>query len=63
VRPKAIRRWTSKKKITTGIAIRVDPAITAPQSTPPMLPPRKLVSQSVTVCFDSECRMMLAKMY
>jgi hypothetical protein len=32
VSPKAIRRWTSRKKMTTGIAVSVDAAISAPQS-------------------------------
>ena len=32
VRPKTIFRCTSRKKITTGIAVSVDPAISAPQS-------------------------------
>ena len=56
VRPNAIRRCTSRKKITTGIAINVEAAITAPQSTP-RAPPRKFVSQTVIVCFELACRM------
>ena len=48
--------------MTTGIAISVDAAMTAPQSTP-RDPPRKFVSQTVIVCFELLCRMMLAKMY
>ena len=38
VRPKAIRRWTSRKKTTTGIAVNVDAAISPPQSVPRAVP-------------------------
>src|SRR5690606_13524485 len=33
--PPVMRPWTMRKKIITGIAIMVDPAITAPQLTAP----------------------------
>ena len=32
VSPNAMRRWTRRKKITTGIAVSVDAAISPPQS-------------------------------
>ena len=38
VSPKAIRRWTKRKKATTGIAVSVDAAIKAPQSVPREVP-------------------------
>ena len=38
VSPKAIRRWTSRKKMTTGIAVSVDAAISAPQSVLRLVP-------------------------
>ena len=38
VRPKAIRRWTSRKKTTTGIAVSVEAAISAPQSVLRLVP-------------------------
>src|SRR5207302_8114646 len=38
VRPKTIRRWTSRKKTTTGIAVSVDAAISPPQSVPRAVP-------------------------
>ena len=51
VSPNEILRCTSRKKTTTGIAINVDPAISAPKSVCLLLP-RKYDSQTVTVCFD-----------
>src|SRR5581483_8388489 len=38
VRPKAIRRCTSRKKITTGTAVSVEAAIRAPQSVCRLVP-------------------------
>jgi hypothetical protein len=38
VRPKAIFRWTRRKKITTGIAVSVDAAISPPQSVARLVP-------------------------
>ena len=38
VRPKAIFRWTRRKKITTGIAVSVDAAMSAPQSVALLVP-------------------------
>ena len=50
VSPNAIFRCTIRKKITTGIAVRVDAAISAPQSVSRLVP-RKYESQTVIVCF------------
>jgi len=52
VRPKAILRWTSTKKTTTGSAVSVAPAINVPQSTPRWVPVVNVASQIVTVCFS-----------
>src|SRR5205823_4913974 len=49
VRPNAMRRWTSRKKTTTGIAVSDEAAISAPQSVC-RLEPRKYESHTVTVC-------------
>ena len=38
VRPKAILRWTSRKKATTGIAVSVEAAISPPQSVLRLVP-------------------------
>src|SRR5262245_19378894 len=38
VRPKAIFRWTMRKKMTTGIAVSVEAAISAPQSVARLVP-------------------------
>ena len=38
VRPKAILRWTSRKKTTTGIAVSVEAAISPPQSVLRLVP-------------------------
>src|SRR5439155_20956129 len=62
VSPKAIRRCTSRKKTTTGIAVSVDAAISAPQSVC-RLEPRKYESQTVTVCLDWSLSSTRAKMY
>src|SRR5207302_7486756 len=62
VRPNAIRRCTSRKKTTTGIAVSVEAAISAPQSVWRLLP-RKYESQTVTVCFDWSLSRTRAKMY
>src|SRR5437870_639537 len=57
VSPNAIRFWTKRKKITTGIAVSVAPAIRPPQSVPRLVP-RNPASQIVSVCFCwSESRM------
>ena len=50
VRPKAIRRCRSTKKMTTGTAVSVAPAISEPQSVPRRVV--KLASQIVSVCFS-----------
>ena len=50
VRPNAIRRCTSTKKMITGSAVSVAPAISVPQSTPRVVPVVKFASQIVTVC-------------
>ena len=50
VRPKAICRCTSTKKITTGTAVSVAPAISEPQSVPRSVV--KFASQIVSVCFS-----------
>jgi hypothetical protein len=50
VRPKAILRCTSTKKITTGTAVSVAPAISEPQSVPREVV--KFASQIVSVCFS-----------
>ena len=50
VRPKAIRRCTSTKKMTTGTAVSVAPAISEPQSVPRSVV--KFASQIVSVCFS-----------
>ena len=38
VSPKAIRRWTMRKKMTTGIAVSVEAAISPPQSVALLVP-------------------------
>ena len=38
VRPKAIFRWTRRKKITTGMAVSVDAAMSPPQSVARLVP-------------------------
>src|SRR5581483_4233595 len=62
VSPKAIRRCTSRKKTTTGTAVSVDAAISAPQSVWRLVP-RKYDSHTVTVCFDWSFSRTRAKMY
>src|ERR1051326_691406 len=62
VRPNAIRRWTSRKKITTGMAVRDEAAISAPQSVC-RLEPRKYESHTVIVCLPWSFRRTRAKMY
>src|SRR5262249_17400973 len=62
VRPNAMRRWTSRKKNTTGIAVSVEAAIRAPQSVV-LLVPREYESHTVIVCFAWSFRRMRAKMY
>ena len=52
----------SRKKITTGIAVSVDAAISAPQSVFRLVP-RKYESQTVSVCFAPSFRRVRAKMY
>ena len=60
--PNAIRRCTSTKKITTGIAVSVEPAISAPQSVC-LDVPRKYESHTVTVCLLWSLSRIRAKMY
>ena len=43
-----MRRWTRRKKITTGIAMSVDAAISAPQSVA-FCEPKKYESHTVIV--------------
>src|SRR5206468_11916195 len=62
VKPKAIFRCTRMKKMMTGIAVNVAPAISAPQSVC-LLEPRKYDSHTVTVCFDWSFNSTRAKMY
>ena len=62
VSPNEIFRCTSRKKTTTGIAISVEPAISAPQSVC-LLDPRKYDSHTVTVCFAWSLSRTRAKMY
>ena len=50
VRPKAIRRCTSKKKMTTGTAVKVAPAISGPHSVPRFVV--NDASHTVRVCFS-----------
>ena len=45
-----IFRWTSRKKMITGIAISVDPAIRPPQSVFRLVPVKYEI-QTVAVCF------------
>ena len=53
VRPKAIRRCTITKKMTTGRAVSVAAAISVPQSTPRVVPVVKFASQIVIVCLSA----------
>ena len=53
VSPNAILRWTMTKKITTGSAVSVAPAISGPQAVPRLV--EKFASQSVSVCFSGLC--------
>src|SRR5262249_22868383 len=62
VSPNAIRRWTSRKKTTTGMAVSVDAAISPPQSVFRLVPVM-YDSQTVTVCFDWSLSSTRAKMY
>ena len=54
VSPNAIRRCTSTKKMTTGTAVSVAPAISEPQSVPRCVV--KFASQIVSVCLSWEER-------
>src|SRR5581483_6666351 len=62
VSPNMIRFWTSRKKMITGIAVSVEPAMSAPQSWFRLVP-RKYESQTVTVCVFWSFRRIRAKMY
>jgi hypothetical protein len=61
VSPPATRFCTSRKKITTGIAISVEPAITPPQSVP-RAPSLNACSHTGNVCFSGRFMMTRAKM-
>ncbi len=52
VSPPAMRRWTSRKNTTTGMLVKVAPAMSPPQSVPCCVV--KDASQMVSVCFDEE---------
>src|SRR5581483_8110048 len=62
VRLNAIFRCRSRKKTTTGTAVRVEAAMSAPQSVWRAVP-EKYESQTVSVCFDWSWSRTLAKMY
>src|SRR5205809_5954 len=61
VSPVVIRRWTIRKKMMTGIAMIVDPAITPPQSVP-RAPSLKACSHTGSVWCSGRFMMTSAKM-